>query len=691
MPGAQGGRKKSVSLRRPSETTERDEFEDWMQAKATIKPDDQLQLTDQELKEEFTRILTATNPHAPQNIVRYNFKERQYKPIPSVDQLAIHFTMEGNLIHKESDEAKRQMVRQQGISPEEEEEESFEEEVDEGVGEEEGENPSAAQEAEGEGGAADGEEGEKMVEKKAKPAKTKRKKGGAGDKKLMNQFNFCERASQTYNNPLRERGTETEPPPRTTFSSNATQWIIFDNYMEDYEKQQEKNREKKPASTFGQKQEDKNRRKAHAMDNQGHDFAKIGAPMKIVERMVNQNTFDEISHDFKYYEDPSDEYRDQTGTLLPLWRFQFEKTRKMAVTALVWSNKYYDLYAVGHGSYDFQKQGKGMICFYTLKNPSYPEYTFSTESGVMCLDLHPEYPQMLCAGYYDGSVAVFNITQHKRDPLFISTAKNGKHTDPVWQVKWQQNDLDSNMNFFSVSADGRVTGWTLVKNDLMHNDVIILKVKEESLEGPDGARLVTYGSGTTLDFHRVTDHLFIVGTEEGLVHKCSKAYSSQFLDTFEAHHMAVYKVAWNPFHPDIFITCSADWSVKIWDHHKNGEPLFVFDLGSPVGDVAWSPYSSTIFAAVNSDGKVFIFDLNVNKYEPLCEQVVAQKKKTKLTHVAFNPMHPIIIVGDDRGHTACFKLSPNLRKLPKEKKGAESNKGPEVEVQKLDKILALVG
>ena len=32
----------------------------------------------QELKEEFTRILTANNPHAPQNIVRYSFKVREF-------------------------------------------------------------------------------------------------------------------------------------------------------------------------------------------------------------------------------------------------------------------------------------------------------------------------------------------------------------------------------------------------------------------------------------------------------------------------------------------------------------------------------------------------------------------------------------------------------------------------------------
>ena len=34
------------------------------------------------------------------------------------------------------------------------------------------------------------------------------------------------------------------------------------------------------------------------------------------------------------------------------------------------------------------------------------------------------------------------------------------------------------------------------------------------------------------------------------------------------------------------------------------EPVFSFDLGSPVGDVAWAPYSSTVFAAVTADGKV---------------------------------------------------------------------------------------
>lgn len=54
--------------------------------------------------------------------------------------------------------------------------------------------------------------------------------------------------------------------------------------------------------------------------------------------------------DFKYWEDPSDEYRENEGTLLPLWRFNYEKAKKLAVTSLCWNPRYKDLFAVSFGS-----------------------------------------------------------------------------------------------------------------------------------------------------------------------------------------------------------------------------------------------------------------------------------------------------------------------------------------------------
>ena len=74
----------------------------------------------------------------------------------------------------------------------------------------------------------------------------------------------------------------------------------------------------------------------------------------------------------------------------------------------------------------------------------------------------------------------------------------------------------------------------------------------------------------------------------------------------------------------------------------------MFDLNSHVGDVAWAPYSSTVFSAVTVDGKAHIFDLNVDKYHSICTQQIVSKKKARLNHVAFNPEHPILIVGDSR-------------------------------------------
>ncbi|XP_033750679.1 dynein intermediate chain 2, ciliary-like isoform X5 [Pecten maximus] len=677
--------------------------EDWMHSKALVKPDDQLDLSENQLKEEFTRILTANNPHAPQNIVRYSFKERQYKQISSVDQLAIHFALDGNMLHKDSDEARRQMAKlgmpdgeATGLSLVSQAVQS------EHAGSEGGEGAGA--------GAAEGDEAKEEGKDEGRDdAATPAPAAAAGGKKLTNQFNYSERASQTYNNPYRERGTATEPPPRATFAGSVTQWEIFDAYNEDFEKQ-EKNKEKKVVP--GRQAEEKTRKKLTITEtqskfyNMSDDVTRIQNAAQIVERMVNQNTYDDIAQDFKYWDDPSDEYRENEGTLLPLWRFTFEKAKKLAVTSLCWNPKYKDLYAVSFGSYDFMKQGNGMILFYSLKNPSFPEFIYETDSGLMCLDVHPEHPYLVVVGYYDGSVGVFNV--ECKEPVHRCTAKNGKHTDPVWQVRWQKDDLENNHNFYSISSDGRIVQWTIIKNELIYQDVIQLTLPEAPAEGPDGTKVSTVGCGTAFDFHKKNDYMFLVGTEEGKIHTCSKAYSSQFLDTNLAHNMAVYQVRWNPWHPDIYITCSADWTVKIWEvsnkttvdtNSENTEnissrkALFTFDLNNSVGDVAWAPYSSTVFAAVTADGKVFVYDLNINKYEPLCEQMVAVKKKTKLTHIEFNPVYPIIIVGDDRGNVTSLKLSPNLKKMPKEKKGQPAMDPAQreaLEIAKLDKLLNMV-
>ena len=61
---------------------------------------------------------------------------------------------------------------------------------------------------------------------------------------------------------------------------------------------------------------------------------------------------------------------------------------------------------------------------------------------------------------------VFDVRNNTNRPIYQSTVRTGKHTDPVWQVFWQEEDLSKELNFFSVSSDGRVAvsesgmGWS---------------------------------------------------------------------------------------------------------------------------------------------------------------------------------------------------------------------------------------
>ena len=70
----------------------------------------------------------------------------------------------------------------------------------------------------------------------------------------------------------------------------------------------------------------------------------------------------------------------------------------------------------------------------------------------------------------------------------------------------------------------------------------------------DDDALSGLAGGCCFDFSRLNDHLFLVGTEEGRIHKCSRAYQSQYLETYEGHYMAVYSVRWNNFNPKLFLS-----------------------------------------------------------------------------------------------------------------------------------------
>lgn len=545
----------------------------------TQKDIDHISLNTEQREEVITKALNSNNPCAPHNMTQYSHKEKLFKKDELVDQMVLHFSLENDIIQIDSDEHRDQEDFWDIKFQRNRELLDF---VNQGI--------------------RDEEYASYRLDEDPKSQK----------KSLRNTFNFQERACQTFNLPLREKGMKTDPPQCSRFSLETTQWQIFDRYMKEYEEilRQELEEQQK-----GKKKEKKNQQQVQQVREDPLYSQSMKRALKIMERMIVQGAdFDKFS-DYKYYhEETEGTDAPNTGSVLPLWRFSTDKSRRKQVTSICWNPRYKDLFAVGYGSYDFLKETSGLICCYTIKNPTWPEYSFTTESGVMCLDFHSKNPALLAVGLYDGTVMVFDIRAKTNKAIYQSTVRTMKHTDPVWQVAWDKNE----MLFFSISSDGRVTKWALMKNKLEPEEVLKLKLvldqEKELADNKKESFLYGLAGGMCFDFNPFNDHQFLVGTEEGKIHLCSKAYSGQYLETYEGHFLAVYAVKWNKYHERVFLSCSADWKIKMWDSSIN-RPLLSYDLGCAVGDVEWAPYSSTVFAAVIYTGQLYVYDLHQEKHK----------------------------------------------------------------------------
>lgn len=192
--------------------------------------------------------------------------------------------------------------------------------------------------------------------------------------------------------------TQTIPPPTATFSANILQWTIFDEYQvlnflltinksvtinqkwaktserfylywqEDYAQQQREKEKEKKVPLTQKKEEIKKKAQIESLELNN----RMLQAAKTLERMVNQNIFDDISQgklliflsqynfwsivcyrtliDYRYWDDPSDEFKAGEGSLLPLWKFSYEKTKKHDITDMCFNTRYYDLFAVAFGT-----------------------------------------------------------------------------------------------------------------------------------------------------------------------------------------------------------------------------------------------------------------------------------------------------------------------------------------------------
>lgn len=177
-------------------------------------------------------------------------------------------------------------------------------------------------------------------------------------------------------------------------------------------------------------------------------------------------------------------------------------------------------------------------------------------------------PNLIGVGCYDGVVSIYDIRKPGHSPIADSQELDSKHLDAVWEVDWvgKSNTSEKGEGLISISSDGKLMEWS-IKKGLEAQELKWLNrnsnpfMKEESSDAIN----FRFTTGFSFDFIKNDTIFYFVATEDGIIHRCSKSYKDQYLRSYYGHTGPVYKVRCNPFWSNIFISCSADWTCRIWN------------------------------------------------------------------------------------------------------------------------------
>lgn len=298
-----------------------------------------------------------------------------------------------------------------------------------------------------------------------------------------------------------------------------------------------------------------------------------------------------------------------------------------SVTAMAWNAVNTDLLAVAYGKLDNyvetskpgeavdEVQAGGLVLFWSIRNPEYPEKILRTPFPVTSLDFSKLNPTVLGVGLINGDVNIYDIKRETgwEVPMESSAGMPGSHSDPVWDMKWIIKGIERFETLVSISTDGKVLEWNMKKG------MVVTTIMQLSRIGTGEGWISRHAAGLSFSFVPNDATSYVVSTEEGSLHKCSISYSEQYLETYEGHDGPAYKVRFSQHWPNVFLSGSADVTMGIY-HLKSKTPLIKMRATGDdfaYNDVAWCPGNSTVFASVTADAKLQIWDLSVSHIDPV--------------------------------------------------------------------------
>ena len=351
-------------------------------------------------------------------------------------------------------------------------------------------------------------------------------------------------------------------------------------------------------------------------------------------------------------------------------------TSKYVVHAMDWNRNNPDLLAAVYGDPDINSKQPGFLCFWTLKNPLHPERVIKTQRGLTYCNFSRRNPYLIVVSDYQGEIMIFDLRNNSNKPIADSSEVKDKHTDIVWECKWIERPNDKNEIIITTSSDGKIKEWSL-KKGLEVTDLLKMKKstsfpmkqlnpfakylkKDRTINTKDNKEIKETlifrdANGLSFDFPKNDTTVYYVALEECTVHKCRISYKDQYIDNYYGHQGPVYKIRCNPFDPNILISCSYDWTVKIWNskHNYPVMNLHTNELSHQVNDIEWNSDTSTVFGDVADDGRIEIWDLARSAIQPI---IINLDDKAAKKSIKFSDGGKIVAAGDSEGTIAIYRI-----------------------------------
>jgi len=351
-------------------------------------------------------------------------------------------------------------------------------------------------------------------------------------------------------------------------------------------------------------------------------------------------------------------------TLDLLFNFHCTMTFKKIVTCISWHKATKDVLAIGYGGDRSNFDQEGMVMLWSLRNPSFPEQIIKTKSAVTSVSFSTATPTVLAVGMEDGCISLHDTSQANCSSVYIDTASTlGRHMSTVTQLLWiidkQQNHPIERL--ISISIDGRVLQWSIKKGMCLHP---LMTLQRQTIANSE-SKLPNIAMGLCIDFPEGGDSLtYVAGSEDGSLFMCSRSYTEQHVSQIKGHAGPVTKIKFSPMDKNIFLTCSADSSIKLWrcsnrqNDMKDVLTIEPANLWGPVNDVAWSPCVSTLFAIVTADGRIEAWDIAKSTLDPII--TIPSESSTmsgnERTLISFAENGSNIVVGDEKGNVEVYSL-----------------------------------